>query len=459
MPVLQAPRAWLPQGWAGDVRIEIDDQGWITEVAPETPDDGAQHMVGAVVPGMANLHSHAFQRAMAGLTERAVGPREDFWSWRGTMHRFAAALVPDQVEAIAAQLYVEMVKAGYTGVAEFHYLHHGPGGRRYDALEELSLRVVAAARAVGLAITHLPVLYQRDGFTSEPPRDGPLARFASSADEVLQIGAGVASAHAGDPDVAVGLAIHSLRAVPEAAMHDALAGLAALNPSAPVHIHVAEQVKEVEDCLATLGARPVAWLLDHAEVDGRWCLVHATHMDAGEVEGMAATGAVAGLCPATEANLGDGLFALPDYLAAGGTFGIGSDSHISVDPLEELRLLEYGQRLVHRRRAVAADDLEPSTGLRLYTGAVDGGAQALGRRTGHIAPGYRADLVVLDPVAPPIVDQPDHHLFDALVFSGGGRRVRDVMVGGRWVVRDGHHREERQILDAYREAVAGLIAA
>ena len=458
MPVLQAPRAWLPTGWAGDVRIDIDDGGWITAVEPETDAPGAQKLVGATVPGMPNLHGHAFQRAMAGLTERAAGPGEDFWSWRGTMHRFAAVLTPEQVAAIAAQLYVEMLKAGYTAVAEFHYLHHGPGGARYEDPAAMSHAVIGAARQMGLAITHLPVLYQRGGFDGGDP-EGAVARFASAPDELLGLIQSLKATYGEDPDTRIGLALHSLRTVTPAGITAAVDGLRSVDADAPIHIHAAEQVREVEECQAHLGARPVAWLLDHAPVDARWCVVHATHLDDGEVGRLAQSGAVAGLCPTTEANLGDGLFALPAYRAAGGVWGIGSDSHISVDPIEELRLLEYGQRLVHRRRAVAAAETEPSTGTALYTGALAGGAAALGRHTGAIAPGYRADLVVLDPAAPPLADQPDHHLFDALVFSGGGRRVRDVMVSGTWVVRDGRHKREALVFNAYRDAVADLIAA
>ena len=458
MPVLQAPRAWLPQGWAADVRIDIDDQGWIVEVTPDSRTEGAQMLLGPVLPGMPNLHSHAFQRAMAGLTERAVTPGEDFWSWRGTMHRFAGALTPDQVGAIAAQLYVECLKAGYTSVAEFHYLHHGPDGGHYDDRAEMSRRVVAAARGVGLAITHLPVLFTRDGFNAGEPA-GPVRRFVNRPDDLMTIVDGVRSAFADDPEVRVGLAVHSPRTVSGDELAEVVAAFAASDAEAPIHIHAAEQTREVEECLEILGARPVAWLLDTAPVDHRWCVVHATHLEPWEVERLARSGAVAGLCPTTEANLGDGLFPLAPYLGAGGALGIGSDSHISVDPIEELRLLEYGQRLVHRRRTIAASEAVPSTGARLLAAAVAGGAQALGRRTGTIAPGFRADLVVIDAAAPPLVEQPDDRLLDALVFSGNARRVRDVMVGGAWAVRDGRHRKEAVVLHEYRRAVADLVAA
>jgi formimidoylglutamate deiminase len=404
---------------------------------------------------MPNLHSHAFQRAMAGLAERA-GPSEDsFWTWRKVMYGFVERLSPDQVGAIAAQLYVEMLKAGYTAVGEFHYLHHAPDGHAYNDPAEMSLRVVSAALRTGIGITHLPVLYVHGGFggaVAAPEQ----RRFLNRGETFMTLIDGLIARYAGDRQVRIGIAPHSLRAVSPALFLATIAALDAIDSSAPIHIHVAEQEKEVEDCLAWSGARPVEWLLANAEVSRRWCLVHATHMNEAETTGLARSGAVAGLCPTTEANLGDGLFPLSAYLAAGGAFGIGSDSHISVSPVEELRWLEYGQRLMGRRRNVAVLPETPSVGAGLYHAALAGGAQALGRPIGALAAGRRADLVVLDGNHPSLAGREGDVLLDSLVFSGNANPVRDVMVGGKWAVRNGRHDDEDSILADYRAAIAEL---
>ncbi|HET7358834.1 MAG TPA: formimidoylglutamate deiminase, partial [Rhodanobacteraceae bacterium] len=323
-----------------------------------------------VLPGMPNLHSHAFQRAMAGLAERRGQGDDSFWSWRETMYAFAAALGPDDLQAIAAQLYVEMLKAGYTQVCEFHYLHHQPDGTPYADPAAMSLALVEAAREAGIGLTLLPVLYMRGGFDGRPlsPRQ---RRFGHDVDGFMALFERLRALH--EPMLRVGIALHSLRAVPEAAMREVLDAVA--GTGCPIHIHVAEQIGEVQDCLAVHNARPVEWLLDHAPVDARWCLVHATHLTDDELRRAAASGAVAGLCPTTEANLGDGLFPLAAWLDAGGTLGIGSDSHISVSPVEELRWLEYGQRLASRHRNVAARGAGKSVGETLWTAALAGGAQ------------------------------------------------------------------------------------
>ena len=452
---LHAPLALLPTGWARDVRIALDDTGTIVSVAQDAPSDGAERLAGPAMPGFPNLHSHAFQRGMAGLAERAVAPGEDFWSWRGTMYRFVAGLTPEHVEAIAAQLFVEMLSAGYTAVGEFHYVHHQADGTPYADRAELSRRVIAAAKRTGIAITHMPVLYATGGFGGQPTGDGQ-RRFINNDRELLGVIESLLKDHATDPDVRIALAPHSLRAVPAEMLTGAVSGFAALDPDGPIHIHIAEQTREVEDCLAWSGQRPVAWLLDHAPVDARWCLVHATHMDAGETARLADSGAVAGLCPTTEANLGDGLFPLADYLTRGGRLGIGSDSHISVDAVEELRWLEYGQRLTARRRAVGARPDQPSTGASLVAAALAGGAQALGRPCGAIAAGRRADLIVLDDRHPAFAAANAETLLDALVFAASPRPIRDVMVGGRWAVRDRRHAEAEPILEAYRTAISAL---
>ncbi|MFQ5775746.1 MAG: formimidoylglutamate deiminase [Kiloniellaceae bacterium] len=453
---LFAARALLPDGWARDVLLEIAPDGSFAAVTPNAEAGGAPRAGGPVLPGMANLHSHAFQRAMAGLTERA-GPDEDsFWTWREVMYGFVHRLSPEQVEAIAAQLYIEMLKAGYTAVGEFHYLHHDPDGRPYADPAEMSRRVIAAARAAGIGITHLPVLYGYGDFGGQPARAGQ-RRFLNDPERFLKlVGTLIADTRA-DPQVCVGIAPHSLRAITAETLAAALEGLDALDAHAPIHIHVAEQMKEVHDCIAWSGERPLEWLLRNADLGPRWCLIHATHVTEEEARRLAESGAVAGLCPTTEANLGDGVFPAPAYLAAGGAFGIGSDSHVSLSPIEELRWLEYGQRLTLRRRNVLAEGAQAaSVGARLYKGALAGGARALGRPIGRIAPGCRADLVVVDEARPALIGKADDVLLDALVFAGNENPVRDVMVGGAWRVRDGRHAREAEVLRAYVAAVGKL---
>jgi formimidoylglutamate deiminase len=451
----------LPQGWAEDVAIDLDAAGSIVAVTTGAAPDGAERLAGPVLPGMPNLHSHAFQRAMAGLTERAASGDDSFWTWREVMYGFLAKLTPEQVEAIAAQLYVEMLKAGYTSVGEFHYVHHDLDGRPYGDRAELSARVVAAAKQAGIGITHLPVLYACGGFGGQAPTLGQ-RRFLNDVSNFLRLVEALRARHGGDPDIRVGIAPHSLRAVTPEMLRDAVAGLTAMDAEAPIHIHIAEQVKEVEDCLAWSGRRPVEWLLDHAAVDRRWCLVHATHMTEAETAGLAASGAVAGICATTEANLGDGFFPAPDYLARRGAWGIGSDSHISVSPVEELRWFEYGQRLVQRRRNRLSEQLgggtAPSIGAFLYKSALSGGAAALGRPIGRIAPGARADLLVLDSNHPQLAGRAGDALLDSLVFAGNANPIRDAMVGGRWVVRSGRHNGEDEIAARFRRAVAELAA-
>ena len=455
MSVYFADSALLPSGWGRDVRIGVDPAGEIASVEPGGGAAGAERLNGVVVPGMPNLHSHAFQRAMVGLAEHATSGADSFWTWREVMYRFVERITPADVAAIAAWLYVEMLKAGYTAVGEFHYLHHERDGRAYADPAEMSGRIVEAARRAGIGLTLLPVLYTASGFGGAPLRQEQ-RRFRNDVDDFLALVETLAGRAAGDPELRIGAAPHSLPAVPPELLDACVGGLNGIDPTAPIHIHVAEQVKEVEDCLAWCGARPVEWLMENAPVDGRWCLVHATHMTDRETAALARSGAVAGLCPTTEANLGDGLFPLGPYLGAGGRFGVGSDSQVSVSPTEELRWLEYGQRLHHLRRNVAADGAAPSTGARLYRAALGGGGQALGRPIGEIAPGRRADLVILDPDHPTLAGRGGDLLLDAYMFSGHASPLKDVMVGGRWVVRDGRHGDEEEIARAWRKTVTRL---
>lgn len=399
------------------------------------------------VPGLSNLHSHAFQRAMAGMAERRTrtgdGAHDSFWTWRETMYHFAARMTPDTLHAVAAQLYAEMLEAGYTRVCEFHYVHHRPDGVPYDDAAEMSLALLAAARETGIRLTLLPVLYMTGGFDGRAlsPRQ---ARFGHTVDAYLRL---FESLHAREcADLRVGVALHSLRAVPEAAMREVLAALPA---GTPVHIHIAEQVGEVEDCLAVRGARPVQWLLDHAPVDARWTLVHATHLDADETARLARSGATVALCPTTEANLGDGLFPLRAYLDAGGHWGIGSDSHISVSPVEELRWLEYGQRLVTGRRNVATGAFD-SVGQTLLAGALDGDR----------ATGFDADdeWLLLDADAPVLVGADADDVADRWIFSGNRPLVRETRIGDRQLVVDGRHLQADAIAEDYRRAMRTLLA-
>ncbi|MGH6949008.1 MAG: formimidoylglutamate deiminase, partial [Kiloniellales bacterium] len=372
-----APHALLADGWAESVLLTVGPGGDIAAVARDVErarSEGAERLRGPVLPGLANLHSHAFQRAMAGLAERA-GPAEDsFWTWRQAMYALASRLTPEGLQAIAAQLYVELLKQGYTAVGEFHYLHHAPDGRPYDDLATLSRAILAAAAESGIGLTLLPVLYGYGGFGGKPAGEGQ-RRFLNDPARFLTLIGTLIATTSGDPQLRIGIAPHSLRAVTPESLRETLRGLESLDASAPVHIHIAEQEAEVEQSLAWCKRRPVEWLLEEIGVDARWCLVHATHMSAEETLALANSGAVAGLCPTTEANLGDGFFPARDYLAAGGRFGIGSDSHISISPREELRWLEYGQRLLHRRRNLLAEGPGGSVGARLYKAALAGGAQ------------------------------------------------------------------------------------
>jgi len=443
-----AAEAWLPAGWARDVRIEVDADGTIGAVAAGARAEGATRLGGTLLPGLCDLHCHAFQRAMAGLTERRAGG-DSFWTWRETMYGFVARLDPDDVEAIAAQAYVELLKGGFTSVCEFHYLHRDRDGCEYANPAELAERIVAAAARAGIGLTLLPVLYMHAGFGGQPLRPEQ-ARFRGSPDSIASLVARVRAAH---PEVRVGLAPHSLRAVTPEALD---AALAALDAAAPIHIHAAEQLKEVEECVAWAGKRPVEWLLDRHGIGARWCVVHATHMTDAETAALARSGAVAGLCPTTEANLGDGLFPLARYLEHDGALGVGSDSNVSTSAIEELRLLEYGQRLAERRRAIAASGASPSVGATLYRAALAGGARASGRRVAGLAPGERADFLVLDPDSPALAGKAGDTLLDAFVFAGSANPVRDVYVGGRRVIAAGRHAGEAGVLAAFRRTLGRL---
>lgn len=453
MSGLSADLALLPGGWTRNASFDVDGRGLIASVA-----EGKTGGTGIVLPGMPNLHSHSFQRAMAGLVETAGPGKDSFWTWRELMYRFVQLFGPEDIEAIASQAFAEMLCAGYTSVAEFHYLHHAPDGRPYAARTELSDRIVAAARRTGIRLTLLPVFYAAGGFGGALPSERQ-RRFLNDAESFLRLVEDLRAAYDEDPMIRIGIAPHSLRAAPPDALAEVIREARRIDGEMPIHIHIAEQRKEVEDCVAWSGARPVDWLFDHHEVDRHWCLVHATHMTAGETRRFARSGAVAGLCPTTEANLGDGLFRAPAFLRQGGVFGVGSDSNVTIDPAEELRLLEYGQRLLLRRRNVLAEGEGSSTGAALYKATLAGGAAALGHPIGALLPGHFADFVTLDDEAPTLTGASGDAVLDGWIFSGGKSLVRSVSVGGREVVQDGRHIEGESIAASYRQTLKKALAA
>jgi formimidoylglutamate deiminase len=446
--------ALLPGGWAENVAITIDATGIIVSVHDSVPviPPGAELLHGVLVPGIPNCHSHAFQRAMVGLTEIRGGGEDSFWSWRDAMYRLLERIGPEQLQAISAQLYIEMLKYGYTSVAEFHYLHHDTDGKPFEDPAEMSHRVIAAARNAGIHITHLPVLYCHSDFGEQPAEAGQ-RRFVQSLDAYQKLLQHLHQHYAHTADVQLGIAPHSLRAVSEPVLREAIATLDALDDNGPIHIHIAEQQREVDSCIAHTGARPVEWLLQQFEVNARWCLIHATHLADQECRDLAASGAIVGLCPTTEANLGDGLFPALDYLQARGGIAIGSDSQVCLDPSQELRLLEYGQRLAVQRRALLASDDMPSVGENLFRSVVAGGARALGLNTGRIEAGARADLVVLDDQHASLYGKRGSAILDSWVFACNQSPVKDVMVAGQWRVRDGVHPQQEVVAQQFRQAL------
>jgi len=458
MPSLWFKTALLPQGWAEQVRLTVA-HGRIAAVETGVPPAADDERHGAALPGLCNVHSHAFQRGMAGLTEFRGPTADDFWTWRALMYRFLDRITPEDMEAIAAQAYVEMLQTGFTRVGEFHYLHHDPAGEPYADLAEMAGRIAAAADDTGIGLTLLPVLYAHGNFGGAPPAPGQ-RRFLNSVDRFAALVEASRTAIAALPDANLGVAPHSLRAVTA----EELAEVTGLIPGAPVHIHAAEQTREVDDSLAWSGQRPVEWLLDHAGVDQRWCLIHATHLTPAETAALAASGAVAGLCPITEANLGDGVFPAADYLAPDalgvvGRFGIGTDSNVAIDPAQELRGLEYAQRLTLRARNVLSSAARPSTGGTLFEGAWAGGAQALGQPALGLAAGAAADIVALDGDHPSLYGRAGDALLDAWVFAGAPGMVGSVWRAGRPVVRGGRHRQAERIGRRYRRTLDRLLGA
>ena len=442
--------ALLPGGWARGVRVETRD-GCIAHVETDVQPRAGDERHAIAIPGLANVHSHAFQRGMAGLAETRGPAHDDFWTWREVMYRFLDRLTPDDVEAIAALAYVEMLERGFTRVGEFHYLHHDASGAPYADIGEMASRVAHAAQETGIGLTLLPVFYAHGNFGGVPPNPGQ-RRFLSDVDSFGRLVDASRRAIARLPDANLGVAPHSLRAVAP----DELAEIISLADGGPVHIHAAEQTKEVEDCVAWSGARPVEWLLDHAQVGRSWCLVHATHMTIRETNRLAASGAVAGLCPVTEANLGDGVFPAEDYLAAEGRFGIGTDSNVYISAPEELRSLEYAQRLTRRVRNLWPRAEGRSTGRALFDGALPGGAQALGQEIAGICTGAGADLVSLDANDPALAGRASDAILDSWIFVGAA--IDCVWRRGDKLVSAGRHRARDAVAAIYRRTIERLLA-
>ncbi|MGE1176889.1 formimidoylglutamate deiminase [Pseudomonas sp. BW7P1] len=453
MSAFFAERALLPNGWANNVRLEVSADGVLTRIQADSTAEGAERLSGPLLPGMPNLHSHAFQRAMAGLAEVAGNPNDSFWTWRDLMYRLVGKISPDQLGVIARQLYIEMLKSGYTSVAEFHYVHHDQSGQPYADPAELALRISQAASSAGIGLTLLPVLYSHSGFGGQTPNDGQ-RRFINSTENYLKLQSRLQPLLARQKAQSLGLCFHSLRAVTPQQISEVLA---ASDKHCPVHIHIAEQQKEVDDCLSWSGRRPLQWLYENTEVDQRWCLVHATHANPDEVTLMAKSRAIAGLCLTTEANLGDGIFPAVDFLAQGGRMGIGSDSHVSLSVVEELRWLEYGQRLRDQRRNRLYGADQPMVGRTLYDAALDGGAQALGQPIGALEVGKRADWIVLDGNDPYLATTSGDGILNRWLFAGSDRQVRDVLVNGQWVVREGRHAGEEDSDRAFTQVLRELL--
>jgi formiminoglutamate deiminase len=444
--------ALLPSGWAHDVRIGIAG-GMIGSVAEKATRAGAERIAGIAVPGLPNVHCHGFQRAMAGLTERR-GAADSFWTWREAMYRLLNSVSPDDVEAIAAFAYMQMLEAGFTAVGEFHYLHHDMDGGRYADLGEMAARIASASAETRIGLTLLPSFYAFGGFGGEPAAAAQ-RRCLNDPDRFLKLLDRTRAILAALPNARLGIAPHSLRAVTP----DTLRAVCDAVPPGPIHIHAAEQMREVNESLAALGARPVEWLIDKIGLDQRWCVVHATHTTDREIRTLASTGAVVGLCPLTEASLGDGIFDAVSYLAAGGRFGIGSDSNIQIDAAAEMRQLEYGQRLTRRARNVMTLRPGKSTGRQIFETALADGAQALQQPIGEIAPGRRADIVLLDSDQPDLAPRRDDEWLDAWIFVVGRPAVRTVLTGGEVVVENGRHIAQPAIESRYRAVVAALRAS
>jgi formimidoylglutamate deiminase len=472
MAIYRMQSAYLSRGWTHDVLATVSAAGIITsietsagvsasEVGGAEPDLSCaapiEHVAGFVIPGMPNAHSHAFQRAMAGNAEFRSSARDSFWSWRQAMYGLANRIGPEALRIVATQLFVDMLKAGYTSVAEFHYLHRPSGDVEYAGENLLWGAIGDAADTAGIGLTFLPTLYQSSDFGGAGVKPEQ-ARFALQTDAFLRaIEERVrAERRGGESTRHTGAAFHSLRAVPLDQLRQAAVALRAIDSNMPVHIHVAEQALEVSACQRATGRRPIQLLLEQELLTQHWCVVHATHATAQELQGIAATNAAICVSVSTEANLGDGLFDTARFFQAGGRLCIGSDSQSTVNPAEELRWLEYQQRLRKKRRVVLATEDESHVGTRLWREAAVSGAQAIGQPVGEIAVGRRADWLVLDAAHPAMAGAAPDAAFDRLLFAGADRAIRGVMVAGRWVVKDHHHAADNGLRGDFARAMKDL---
>lgn len=452
---LFAKQVLLKEGWADNQLLTIE-HGTIKSIVSGVESD-ADCVKSIVIPGMVNCHSHAFQRAFAGFSEQGSEGQDSFWTWRKIMYKFLAKLDTADAEIIATQLYIEMVKMGYTRVAEFHYLHHDTDGNTYPQLSAMAKSIFNAAKSSGIGLTILPVLYRFSGFGKLSPNDGQ-KRFINSVEQFNQLVTECSQLCKTQSNTNLGIAPHSLRAVDKDSLLEAVEHVRAIDAKAPIHIHIAEQQKEVNDCIAQYGQRPVEWLLSNVEMDEHWCLIHATHINEQERKGIIASNAIAGICPTTEANLGDGIFPTTEFMSEQGTIAIGSDSHISVNPIEELRWLEYAQRLIKQQRAILANEKEPSVGRNLWQRAATGGAQSTNSNTGELAVGKQADLLALDANYLQTFAHNNSQLLDSLIFASQQNAVKDVMVNGVWVVENKVHPLEVEYKDRFGQLLKTLSA-
>ena len=446
------PTMFSGSDWLNDVLMDIDKNGTIKSLLSESKSSNADEIIdGTCLPGMPNLHSHAFQRAMAGLTEIAGSGGSNFWTWQRVMYDFLTKLLPEDVEAIASQLYMEMLKGGFTSVAEFHYLHNDKNGNQFDNPSEMSDRIFAAANNTGIGLTHLPVLYAHGGFGAVTPQEGQ-KRFLQNISQFQLLLETLNNRYGSDGQRKIGMALHSLRAVSPEMIKDAVT----LMHKVPIHIHIAEQKKEVDQCIEWSGQRPVEWLLENINVNNRWCLIHATHMNNKEINALANTHATVGLCPTTEANLGDGIFPLEKFMLKKGKIGVGSDSNTSVDVAEELRLLEYGQRLSQQRRNIGAIENNTSTGETLFKASLAGGSQALDQPIGMLTPGRRADFIVLNNQHPVLFGRRGSAIIDSWIFTGGRELISDVFVAGQHLIKNHRHIRQENIERRYHATINSL---
>ena len=447
-----AERAWLSTGWHHDVVFEIVDGHFVSVAANAEPPEEARHIDGPVLPTMANVHSHAFQRVMAGMAEVSLNPDDSFWSWRDLMYKIVGNISPEQVNVIATQLYIDMLRAGYTQVGEFHYLHHAQSGQHYANPAEMSYQLLDAAECSGIGITLLPVLYAYSGFGAQAPTNGQ-ARFIHSTESYLTLQHQIAKILSNKSRHNLGICFHSLRAVSQQQIQDVLSDL---DPNRSIHIHISEQQKEVNDCLNWSGQRPVEWLDNNIGLNERWSLIHATHLNDKEIRAIVKSGSVIGLCPTTEANLGDGIFPGVDFEQVAGRWGIGSDSHVSLSIVDELRTLEYGQRLRDQQRNRLYRASQNSVGDNLYVQALSGGNQSCGVKLG-LAEGCRADFMVLDQTHPFIGASNDQDIINRWLFACNENLIKDVFVAGKQVIKDGHHEMEEVSRQAFANVIKQVI--